>query len=470
MRTITVLNQKGGCGKTTTAVNLAASLGVAGARVLLVDLDPQSHCAAALGIPEQRVSLDTTDFILSAGGKPPDLSRLLWRGARGVDVIASRVRLAGVESPGGGLADRPARERSLASALERLGDRFDACVLDCPPAIGLLTFNAIVAATVVLIPVETSFFSVQGAARQIATIRALARRLNVRPACLILPTMHDPESPVARDLLEEVKRRFAKSVLRVVIRRDAALQAAASFGQPITEHAPESGAARDYAALAATLAELGVLGGATVDQLHHELTDDLGDDAPESPHAEENAGEDDELADPSDQPTHERLPPEHGDAPSVVTRPGPDVYAALGGRLDAIARACKLHATAQRGAPLRLVVSDHPEPTPSVRRLFGARATARGVLFVQPLTLGARVCIAGDFNAWTPDACPMQRNEQLSVFERCVPMAPGLHRYRLVIDGQWMIDPYNREWALNEQGEPDSVIEATPNFSGQAAG
>lgn len=162
MRTIAIINQKGGCGKTTTAINLSSLLARRGRRVLLVDMDPQSHCAAGLGIPEQRIDQDIGDAMLAAGVRTIDPARLLWRAGRNLDLAPSRMRLAGLEAARGGLNELADKELRLLSALGLLAKDYDLCCIDCPPSIGLLTYNSLAAADVVLIPVETAFFSLQG--------------------------------------------------------------------------------------------------------------------------------------------------------------------------------------------------------------------------------------------------------------------------------------------------------------------
>jgi chromosome partitioning protein len=239
MRTIAILNQKGGCGKTTTAINLSAVMARMGRRVLLIDMDPQSHCALGLGVPENRIELDVTDALLNAGSpKPIDASRLLWRPVRNLDLIPSRMRLAGLEAAKGGLAEAPDREQRLKKALDPMRRQYDVAVIDCSPSIGLLTYNALVAADMVVIPVETGYFSLQGATRQAATVRTLAKRLGVTPGIWMLATMHDAGNAVATDLLDELHRRFKGRVVPLVVRRDAKLREAASFGQSIADYAP----------------------------------------------------------------------------------------------------------------------------------------------------------------------------------------------------------------------------------------
>lgn len=250
MRIITIVNQKGGCGKTTTAINLSAMLARRGTRTLLIDMDPQSHCAAGLGVPEHRIDLDIGDAMLAAPTKAIDTGRLLWRAGRNLDLCPSRMRVAGLEAARGGLADRPDRERRLAQVIERFRGEYDAVVIDCSPSVGLLTFNALAAATHVLVPVETGYFSLQGATKQVSTVKSLGRRLGVQFPVWLLATIHDESSPVACDLLEELRRRFMNNTVPVVIRRDVKLREACSFGQPVSEYAPESVGAQDYASLA----------------------------------------------------------------------------------------------------------------------------------------------------------------------------------------------------------------------------
>ncbi len=249
MHIVSIINQKGGCGKTTTAINLAGVLARSGLRTLLVDLDPQSHCAAGLGIPEQRIELDIGDAMLAGRGGGFDYARLIWRAGRNLDLAPSTMKLAGLEAARGGLADKPDKERRLAGVLSELSDGYDIACIDCSPAIGLLTYNALAAATSVLVPVETGFFSLQGATKQVTTVKTLGGRLGVHVPTWLLPTIHDPESELAADLLDELKRRFTDKVVPTLIRRDVKLKEAASFGQPIVEYAPDSQGAIDYVRL-----------------------------------------------------------------------------------------------------------------------------------------------------------------------------------------------------------------------------
>lgn len=261
MRIFAVVNQKGGCGKTTTAINLAGVFAGRGYRTLLVDMDPQGHCAAGLAIPEQRVDLHIGDAMLAADDAPVDPARLLWRVSRNLDLAPSTVRLAALEAARGELAGRADAESRLKRVLSRFDGQYDVGLIDCSPAIGLLAFNALVAAHEVLIPVETGFFSLQGATKQINAIKAVGKRLGVSTTHRLLATMHDPSSVLSQDLLDELRRRFGGRVLPTVIRQDQALREAASFGQPVVEYSPDSNGAKDYSALADWLIENAVKNG-----------------------------------------------------------------------------------------------------------------------------------------------------------------------------------------------------------------
>jgi chromosome partitioning protein len=250
MRTIAIVNQKGGCGKTTTAINLAATLARRNQRVLLVDMDPQSHCAAGLGVPESRVERGIGDILLSDLDRPVDERTFLWEVSRNLHLAPSTVSLAALEAAAGGLSGLPDRDRRLSRLLTWLAPRFEVCIVDCPPTIGLLTFNALRAADEALVPVETSFFSFRGAEKQIATIAKVVERLARPLPFRLLATLFDEGRPVDRDVLAALREKYADAVLPVVVRHHDVLREAASLGQAITEYAPSSPAGADFESLA----------------------------------------------------------------------------------------------------------------------------------------------------------------------------------------------------------------------------
>ncbi|MEE8508935.1 MAG: AAA family ATPase [Myxococcota bacterium] len=255
MRTIAIVNQKGGCGKTTTAINLAAIFARRGLRTLLVDMDPQAHCAAGLGVPEGQIETHIGDALVADHAEGFDPDALVWEVGHNLELAPSTMRLAALEAPGGGLHQLPDKDRRLGSLLERLAGRYDRCLIDCPPNVGLLTFNALRAAREALIPVETGFFAWRGAEKQWATIRRVIEHIGRPIACHLLPTLYKPDSKLARTILTALQRQFAGQILPVVIREHEVLREAASYGEPVIDYAPRSEACKDYEALADWLEE-----------------------------------------------------------------------------------------------------------------------------------------------------------------------------------------------------------------------
>lgn len=495
VRTIAIINQKGGCGKTTTAINLAAVFARRGFRTLLIDMDPQSHCAAGLGIPEKCIERDVTDALLTPESRPIDADRLIWRVARNLDLVPSRMRLAGLEAARGGLADAPDKEGRLRRALQRLDattppdgeslpnqrHRYDVCLIDCPPSIGLLTYNALVASREILIPVETSFFSLKGAGKQVNTVRSLARRLGLRIRPHLVATMHDASVPIAKDLLRELREQFGPAVVPTVVRADPSVKEAASLGRPVIDHAPSSPGAEDYTSLCEWLVEHA--------EIEREELDDAGsleptmavevaapephDRSPTTPGAPISRLE--ELARRaramSSRPFSPVIPVATAPATAIPQRSAPLPAAVLPAWTSPAptAPATTIVATAAAirrsmlAKPVAVELVSEPEIEPrampeSIRELLGCRPTARGALFVQPLSIGRRVCIAGDFNAWRPETAVMRRNEALGVFELQLDLPPGAHRYRLVVDGRWCTDEHNPDRDRNDFGDENNVV------------
>ncbi len=272
MRVIAIVNQKGGSGKTTTAVHLAAVLAARGQRTLLVDLDPQGHCGLALGIAPARIEKGIEDAMQQGSGTSLLDDGLFWEPAANLVLAPCTIRLAALEAPGGPLADAPDRDRRLSAILDRVAPRFEWCIIDCPPHIGLLVFNALRACDEALIPIETGYFALRAAERQVATIRTVADRLQRAIAIHILPALVREESPSSKQILTAIDRTFGESVIPAMIHEHDVLREAAGFGQAVTEYAPTSDARREFEMLAAWLTENPVAAqrmdgvGATVDR------------------------------------------------------------------------------------------------------------------------------------------------------------------------------------------------------------
>lgn len=243
MTTIAIANQKGGCGKTTTAINLAACLGREGMSVLLIDIDPQGHASLGLGRGREEAPGLYEVFVQEAA--LPDA--ILFDVLPGVDLIPATISLAAIEHL---LADLPKRERQLALHLDVIAPAYDFIVIDCPPTLGLLFFNALRAADLVLVPVELSMFSLDGVERLSETIDLLADKYEIDLPVRLLPTLVDHRNRFTRDTLDSLRERYPGETLPLVIHQTVRLKEAAARGKPVIDHAPDCPASHDYLALA----------------------------------------------------------------------------------------------------------------------------------------------------------------------------------------------------------------------------
>ncbi len=245
----TIVNQKGGVGKTTTAINLGAYLGFFGQRVLIVDIDPQANATACLGVDKNDIEGGTYEVLI---GVQPILAQVLHNPRFKLSLLPSSPALAGSEIE---MIELNQREFRLRNVLEPIRYRYDYILIDCPPSLGLLTLNGLVAAQDgVLIPVQCEYLALEGLGQLTQTIQkvkhALFHDLEIRGVIL---TMYDSRTNLAADVVHEVKQFFGKQVFDTVIPRSIRLAEAPSYGMPISIYAPDSSGARAYALLAKEL-------------------------------------------------------------------------------------------------------------------------------------------------------------------------------------------------------------------------
>ncbi len=250
-RIYTLANQKGGVGKTTTAINLGAYLAYYGQRVLLIDLDPQANATSCLKIDKNTVRGGTYEVLISS---LPAANFILYNPKLKLSILPSTPGLAGAEVE---LVNELAREVRLKKALSALIERYDYILIDCPPSLGLLTLNGLVAAQDgLIIPVQCEYLALEGLGQLVKTINrvrsALVPDLTIRG---VLLTMYDSRTNLSNDVVSEVKRYFPRQVYKSVIPRSVRLAEAPSFGQPISMYAPSSTGAEAYAALAREILE-----------------------------------------------------------------------------------------------------------------------------------------------------------------------------------------------------------------------
>jgi len=400
MHSIAVINQKGGCGKTTVVINLAACLANQGYRTLLVDMDPQSHCAVGLAVPEDQIERNIYDVLISSHcDTKTDLKSIVWQIAQHFDLAPSGIELAALEPQ---LSGQDRREDCLKEVLAEQAQDYDFVVIDCPPSVGLLTFNALRAAAEVIIPVETGYFALHGLAKQLETLTVLKQQCQQEITFRVLPTMYDVRTKLAREVLSEIRKHYSQDMLKSVINFNTKLKEATSYGQAITEYDPASKGKRDFMALATEIIELWKPSQVSEEVIHVEAKlQEI------SKSADELLAESKEL---------------------------------MGARSE---KSRKETATIQE----------------KIDSFYGVRQNQGQVEFVALYPQAQTVQLAGDFNNWQPERSPLDLTGHQGRWKVSLPLPAGRYHYRYVVDGRWQQDPYNEQTEQNPYGELNSVVE-----------
>ena len=247
MRTIAIANQKGGCGKTTTSVNLAAAFAEHGKRTLIVDLDPQGH--STLGFGHNPETLDKTVYHSLTNVQSPLPRVIIGTNVEGLDLAPSNILLSGAELE---MADIIGREFVLSEQFRLVSDQYDFCVMDCPPSLGLLTLNALVASTDVIVPVQVNYYAMEGLRQLLETADII--RVNFQPCYVkilgLLLTFVEDRTLLSREIQHQMREYFGDLVFDTVIHRTVRLAEAPSAGESILTFSPGSRGAAEYIALA----------------------------------------------------------------------------------------------------------------------------------------------------------------------------------------------------------------------------
>ena len=241
---ISFSNQKGGVGKTTTCVNMAAYIAYAGKKVLLVDLDPQGNATTGLGFTKSSLKKSVYNVLIDEEDAkenilPTELETLF--------ILPANIDLAGAEVE---LVYKKSREKMLKAALDKVKDQYDYILIDCPPSLGLITINALAAADSVIIPIQSEYYALEGLSQLMNTITLVRKHLNSRLKVEgVVLTMYDGRSLISKQIAAEIKKFFTKKLYEIVIPRNIRLSEAPSHGKPILLHDPKCMGARAYAAL-----------------------------------------------------------------------------------------------------------------------------------------------------------------------------------------------------------------------------
>lgn len=244
-RVIAVTNQKGGVGKTTTSINLSTYIAYEGYKVLLIDLDPQGNASSGLGIDCRRDNLSVYNLLI----KTAQVEQVIQSTTiKQLDIIPANIDLAGAEIE---IASQKEREYILRDTISDIKPEYDYIIIDCPPSLGLLTINALVAADSVLIPIQCEYYALEGLSRLLDTVEAVKKRLNSKLSIEgIAFTLFDGRTNLGIQVVDEVKKHFSKQVYRSIIPRNVRLSEAPSHGKPIALYDPKSKGAEAYKDLA----------------------------------------------------------------------------------------------------------------------------------------------------------------------------------------------------------------------------
>lgn len=399
MRVISIANQKGGCGKTTTSINLGAALAMNGRRTLLLDLDPQAHASLGLNFENQD---SIYNVISKLTPRKLAIEDIIQRADMNFDIVPSNVLVGTLEQE---LADEIGREIKLVKVLEKIKDRYDYIIIDCPPSLGFLTINALRASSEVYVPVETSRFSMQGVEHLLDITHLIRDRLNHQVDHRILITMFDSRLRHSFSMLAKLRDRFGEELFDTIVHVNVKLKESAVMGQTVVNYDKYCRGSKDYISLAKEIIM-------------------------------------------QEKPQDRAAVPEP--APKVQTQAVQAVQAAPKEKEKVDA------------APTE-------EFQPMSERMQKMVKKEAADMLVTRFSLDApeaqSVYVTGSFNDWSLDeSCRMRAHNGVWSVE--IPLKNGLYKYQFIVDGRWQEDPANPNQERNSFGDINSLLEVAAHAQG----
>lgn len=449
MRTIAVINQKGGCGKTTVSINLASALAAESKRTLLIDMDPQGHCAVGLAVPEEQIEQSIYDCLIgSRRGEPVQLMEILWEIGENFQLAPASIDLAALEQQLNNTTDR---ENCLKDVLAAATKDFDYAVVDCPPSVGLLTFNALRAATDVVVPVETGYFSLHGLSKQLDTLSILCKQCSQHINVMILASMYDIRTKMGREILSELRKNFAGKMFKTVVNFNTRLKEAASLGQPICEYDPASRGHKDFQCLAQELiaTDTRIETARRAEQEEKEILRlrPATQDFAQNDKGIQNDKKLDSCLRRNDKVDRKEIVEKLDNNLELISSSAQELLVGL-----------KDNQSRTKSKQVAIQPAAFKDIDSKLNDFYGVRQFGKSIRFITLYPRAQKVQIAGDFNNWQPHQTIMQPGKD-GKWELALELAPGKYRYRMVVDGQWQQDPYNENVETNPFGEYNSILE-----------
>jgi chromosome partitioning protein len=398
-----------------------------------------------LAVPEEQIEQSIYDVMISHSREEPmRLGEILWEVNEKLELAPASIDLSAFEQQ---MAGMPDRELCLKKVLDSIKNEYEFVVIDCPPAVGLLTFNALRAATDVIVPVETGYFSLHGLSKQLETLAILCQRCSQSVNVKVLASMYDIRTKMAREILGELRKHFGEKMFKTVVNFNTKLKEAASFGQPISEYDPASKGHNDFQNLVKEMTQ------DQPQQQRRQIIESLSEKL-----SSISATADELLAKAKPKVT----PPDAGRIKSIEQpKQRPQQIEPVAVRAEPKPAEAKAVAKPEV-KPVVAVQSPQPKAVSMDAKLaeyYGVNQVNDAVAFVTLYPRAQLVQIAGDFNGWQPAKMPMEKVGDNGVWQTSAKLPPGKYRYRLVVDGQWQQDPYNETTELNPFGGYNSIVE-----------